>query len=183
MPDQYTLAEFERLEHGKAGRRPLMAEIVLTSSHNPWAPLPRMIGWDKIGDGSVYNAIHKVGKDPKQVWKNGDQVRAEYAHSIEYSVNSLVSYVEKYGDDNTVLVFLGDHQPNPTVTRHATNRDVPISIVARDPSVLKRISSWGWQDGLLPSPSAPVWRMDTFRNRFLTAYGPRRGSTPAQLAH
>ena len=48
-----------------------------------------------------------------------------------------------------------------------------IVIVARDPNVLKRISSWGWQDGLKPSPNAPVWRMDTFRDRFLSAYGPR----------
>ena len=27
------------------------------------------------------------------------------------------------------------------------------------------MSSWGWQDGMLPRPNAPVWRMDTLRNR------------------
>ncbi|GAA2756251.1 sulfatase [Actinopolymorpha rutila] len=187
MPDQYTLSAFERLEHGKKHRKPLMAEVVLTSSHNPWSPLPRMVGWDEVGDGSIYDAIHKAGKDPEQVWKNPDQVRTEYARSIDYSLNSLVTYVENYGDDNTVLVFLGDHQPNPTVTRHASNRDVPIAIVARDPAVLKRISRWGWQAGLDPSPTAPVWRMDTFRNRFLSAYGSgvgtRPGTTPARLSH
>jgi hypothetical protein len=37
--------------------------------------------------------------------------------------------------------------------------------------VLERISGWGWQDGMLPDPHAPVWPMDSFRNRFLTAYG------------
>ena len=183
MPDQYTLSAFERLEHGRKDRRPLMAEVVLTSSHNPWAPLPRMVGWDEVGDGSIYDAIHKAGKDPKQVWRNPDQVRTEYARSIEYSLNSLLTYVEKYGDDNTVLVFLGDHQPNPTVTRHSANRDVPISIVARDPAVLNRISSWGWQDGLGPSPTAPVWRMDTFRDRFLNAYGSGPPTTPSRLTH
>ena len=30
------------------------------------------------------------------------------------------------------------------------------SIVARDPSVFRQIASWRWQDGLLPSPSAPL---------------------------
>jgi hypothetical protein len=89
-----------------------------------------------------------------------------------YSLNSLISYVETYGDDNLVLVFLGDHQPAPVVTGEDASRDVPITIVAHDPAVLDRISGWGWQDGLKPGPHAPVWRMDAFRDRFLTAFGP-----------
>ena len=40
------------------------------------------------------------------------------------------------------------------------------------PTVMDRIAGWGWQDGLQPSPHAPVWPMDAFRDRFLTAYGP-----------
>jgi hypothetical protein len=36
--------------------------------------------------------------------------------------------------------------------------------------VLNRISTWGWQDGLKPGPQAPVWRMDAFRDRFLSAF-------------
>jgi hypothetical protein len=38
--------------------------------------------------------------------------------------------------------------------------------------VLKRISGWDWQSGLLPSPEAAVLKSSAFRNRFLTAYGP-----------
>ncbi|REK91861.1 sulfatase [Streptomyces inhibens] len=178
IPDQYSLSAFERLEHGKPDRKPLMSEIILVSSHNPWAPIPKMIGWDELGDGSVYGAIKKAGKDPKEVWKDPAQVRTEYRRAIEYSLNSLISYVEKYGNKNTVLVFLGDHQPVPTVTGDKAGRDVPIAIVAHDPAVMKRISGWGWQDGLKPGPKAPVWRMDTFRDRFLTAYGPQPGATP-----
>ena len=58
-------------------------------------------------------------------------------------------------------------------------RDVPIAIVAHDPAVLNRISGWGWQEGLKPGPKAPVWRMDTFRDRFLTAYGPKPAPSPS----
>lgn len=179
VPDQYSLSAFQRLEHGKPGREPLMAEIILVSSHNPWAPLPKMIGWDAVGDGSVYDAMNKAGKDPKEVWKDPNQVRTEYRRSIEYSLSSLISYMEKYGDENTVLVFLGDHQPAPIVTGDDAGRDVPIAIVAHDPAVMDRISGWGWHDGLKPGPKAPVWRMDTFRDRFLTAYGPQPGPAPA----
>jgi hypothetical protein len=47
---------------------------------------------------------------------------------------------------------------------------VPITIVARDRGVLDRIASWGWTDGLRPGPQAPVWKMDAFRDKFLTAF-------------
>jgi hypothetical protein len=173
VPDQFSLAAFERLEHGRPGRGPLMAEIILTSSHNPWAPVPTMLPWDGLGDGSVYESVKEAGKDPEEVWEDPDQVRTEYGRAVEYSLDSLFSYVEKYGDDDTVVVFLGDHQPVPTVTRDRLGRDVPVTIVARDPAVLERISDWGWQNGPKPGPGAPVWRMDAFRDRFLTAYGPR----------
>ncbi|MFE3492112.1 sulfatase [Streptomyces sp. NPDC059175] len=179
VPDQYSLSAFERLEHGKQGRKPMMAEIILASSHNPWAPIPRMIGWNEVGDGSVYEAIKDEGKDPQEVWKDPDQVRDEYRRAIEYSLNSLITYVEKYGDENTVLVFLGDHQPVSTVTRGRLGRDVPVAIVARDPAVLDRIADWGWQDGLKPGPKAPVWQMDAFRDRFLSAYGSTPGAAAA----
>ncbi|MFJ2111565.1 MULTISPECIES: sulfatase [unclassified Streptomyces] len=176
VPDQFSLKTFQDRENGKPGRKPLMSEIILVSSHNPWAPIPKMLDWDKLGDGTVYHSIKEEGEDPKEVWKDPKKVRTEYRRSIEYSVDSLVSYVEKYGDDNTVLVFLGDHQPNKTVTGENAGRDVPIAMVARDPAVLDRIDSWGWTDGLKPAPDAPVWPMDTFRDRFLKAYGPKPGA-------
>ncbi|MFC9424777.1 sulfatase [Streptomyces sp. NPDC056987] len=179
VPDQYSLDAYERLEHGKKDREPLMTEIVLASSHNPWSPIPKMVGWDEIGDGSVYHGIKKEGTNPTEVLADPEKLRNEYRRAIEYSLSSLISYVEKYGTDDTVLVFLGDHQPNATVTGPGAGRDVPISIVARDPKVLDRVSDWGWQDGLKPGPDAPVWRMDTFRDRFLTAYGPQAGSAEA----
>ncbi|WP_206323008.1 sulfatase [Streptomyces sp. HNM0575] len=182
VPDQFSLKSFERLENGKAGHKPLMATIILATSHNPWSPLPVMLPWNKLGDGSVYQGIHDRGAKPTEVWKDPHRVREQYGKAIQYSVRSLTEYVEKYGDDDTVLVFLGDHQPVPTVTGggHAS-KDVPISIVAHDDKVLDKVSDWGWDKGLKPSHKAPVWRMDKFRDRFMTAYGtePEPGAKPA----
>jgi hypothetical protein len=172
MPDQYTLAQFEKNEYGRTGRGPLMAEVTLTSSHTPWAPLPQLVGWDAVGDGSVYAAQEKAGQAPDAVWKDQSRIRTEYAKSIAYSVGSLVSWVQKYGRDNLVLVFLGDHQAAPIVSGRDAGHDVPVTIVAKDPRVFDRIAGWGWQPGLRPSPQAPVFPMDQFRDRFLTAFGP-----------
>jgi hypothetical protein len=171
MPDQYTLSAFQSREYAKPGRGPLFAEITLTSSHSPWAPIPKMLDWNALGDGSVFGPIADQGNSPTDVWKNRTWLRTEYARSVAYSVSSLVSYVEKYGDDNLVLVFLGDHQPAPIIVGDGASRDVPITIVAHDPAVLDRISGWHWQNGLKPGHDAPVWRMDTFRDKFLTAFG------------
>jgi hypothetical protein len=176
MPDQFTLSAFERLEHGVPNRGPLMAEITLVSSHTPWAPIPHLLDWADVGDGTVYGPMAAAGLTPGEVWKDPKRVRAEYRKSIEYSLKSIISYVQTYGDDNLVMVFLGDHQPAPIITGDNASRDVPITIVTRDRKVLDRIAGWNWTEGLKPDPQAPVWRMDAFRDRFLTAFSP---SAPA----
>ncbi|MER6415794.1 CDP-alcohol phosphatidyltransferase [Streptomyces humidus] len=175
MPDQYALEAFQRLEHGRTGRdKPLMSEIILTSSHQPWAPIPKMVGWDQLGDGSVFEGIEAAGLKASDVIADSAKSKAEYGKSIQYSVTALTEWLERYGTDDTVLVFLGDHQPISRVSGDHASRDVPISIVAKDPKVLDKISSWNWTDGLRPAHDAPVWKMSSFRDRFLTAYG----STP-----
>ncbi|MEW2332497.1 sulfatase [Micromonospora chersina] len=172
MPDQYTLATFQRRERDRP-HAPLMAEIPLVSSHSPWSAIPKPVPWDAVGDGSVFHtASTSTGGSRDVVQRDTAQVRDDYRHSIEYSLGTLVSYVLTYGGDDLVLVFLGDHQPNATVTGEGAGRDVPITIVAKDPAVLDRVAGWGWQDGLRPGPNVPVWRMDTFRDRFLAAFSP-----------
>jgi hypothetical protein len=72
-----------------------------------------------------------------------------------------------------VVIALGDHQPHTYVSGAHVGHDVPISVIAQDPAVMQRIAGWGWQDGLRPAPDASVWRMDTFRDRFLDAFRAR----------
>ena len=172
MPDQYTLSAFERLERARADRPPLMAVIPLISSHAPWNPVPPSVDWSDVGDGSGYGAVPGAG-DPADVVLGRDpaRVRADYAHAIGYTIDTVVSYVETYGDGDLVVVLLGDHQPAPVITGEGASRDAPITVITRDPAVLARIAEWGWSSGLNPGPAAPVWRMDAFRDRFLTAFG------------
>jgi hypothetical protein len=172
-PDQYTLAAFQRLERGRPDRAPLMAEIPLVSSHWPWAEIPRQLDWNEIGDGSVFDRPGAGQSDPVDaVEADPARMRDGYRRTIQYSLSTLISYVETYGDDNLVLVFLGDHQPAAFVSGDGAGQDVPITIVSKDQAVLDRVAGWGWQDGLRPDPKAPVWPMESFRDRFLTTFSP-----------
>ncbi|GAA5134716.1 sulfatase-like hydrolase/transferase [Pseudonocardia adelaidensis] len=182
-PDQFTLAAFERAERGRQDRGPLMAEIPLVSSHWPWAEIPQLLDWSAVGDGSVFDRPGAGQSDPADaVEADPDRMRDGYRRSIAYSLSALISYVETYGDDNLVLVFLGDHQAAPFVTGDGAGRDVPITLVTRDPAVLDGVAGWGWQNGLRPDPQAPVWPMEAFRDHFLTAFDARPG-TPAGDPH
>ena len=180
MPDQYTLAEFQRLEF-TSGHKPVMAEIDLVSSHTPWAPLPTMVPWNKIGNGSIFDPMPARSETPITVWRNASTVRQFYGRSIQYSLQALTSWVTELNDPNLVLILLGDHQPHTIVSGVGASHEVPISIIARDPSVFTRIASWHWQDGLLPGLSAPLELMDAFRNQFLGAFS--KVSSQAASAH
>ena len=173
MPDQYTLSAFQRLEL-TPGHKPLFAEIDLTSSHIPWAPLPAMVPWNEVGNGSVFDPQPAESKSATTVWQSNSTVRQFYGQSIQYSLTALTSWVKEVNDPNLVLIMYGDHQPHTAVSGAGANHNVPISIITRSPSVLKQISPWNWQQGLLPGPGAPLKPMDAFRNQFLNAF-----STPS----
>jgi hypothetical protein len=174
IPDQYTLSALQRLELARPDRTPVMAEVDLVSSHIPWAPLPRMVDWRKVGNGSIFDAMPAEGDSPTRVWRSADRVRAAYGRSIEYSLRSLMSFVRTYPDENLVLIVLGDHQPSTMVTGQGQSHDVPVSVIAHDPAVMRSISGWRWQSGMLPGANAPVWPMSSFRDRFLTAFDARQ---------
>jgi hypothetical protein len=181
MPDQYAFSALQRLELAKSHRRPVFAEVDLVSSHAPWGRIPRLIDWRRVGDGSVFNRIPAAQYTPvDELWSDPEGVRTAYGQSIEYTLRTLVSFVQHYRDPNLVLVVLGDHQPWTIVSGLGPSHDVPISVIAHDPAVLHRIAGWGWNDGLRPSPQAPVWPMSAFRDRFLSAFGPhpRPGGSP-----
>lgn len=179
IPDQYTLQVLDRRELAPVGRRSLFAEVVLDSSHSPWTPLPRMVPWDALGNGVVFGPMTFRAQSPFSVLHSSTRAGAAYAQSVEYTLTALISFLARSDDKNLVVVALGDHQPSPIVSGYQASHNVPVMVIARDQSVIDRMSGWGWQSGLLPDPNAPVWRMDKFRDRFFRTFGSGGGLTVA----
>lgn len=180
MPDQFTLDAVRHLELADADRQPVMAEVDLISSHAPWSRTPRLIAQDDVGDGSVYDGMPETLPSEAEIWPDAERVRAAYAGAVAYSLRAVVTYLETYADDDTVVVLLGDHQPATIVSGPDPGHDVPVTIISGDPAVTDRVSGWGWDAGLRPSDDAPVRRMDTFRDAFLAAFGPEGQTGTAQ---
>jgi hypothetical protein len=175
MPDQFTLAALSRNElTADPGRPRVMGEVDLVSSHHPWTPLPHLVDWGDVGDGSVFDAMPAQGESAASAFRDPAKVRSLYGQSIEYTMGTLVSWLQVQPDPDLVVVVYGDHQPHSYVSGPSPGHDVPVTVIARDPAVTARIAGWGWQDGLQPRPDAPVWRMDAFRDRFLAAFSAPR---------
>ncbi|MDW4571722.1 CDP-alcohol phosphatidyltransferase [Microbacterium sp. M3] len=173
IPDEYTLKHFADRVLAD-GEPPVMAEIDLVSSHTPWAPLPEPVPWAQIGDGSVYAEQAARSPSASEVWQDPASVRRAYGRSIEYALGALGSFLRNADDRDLVVIALGDHQPAAIVSGERASRDVPVSIIAKDPAVVDAIAGWGWSAGLRPDGESPVWPMDAFRDRFLAAFSAAR---------
>jgi hypothetical protein len=90
-----------------------MAEITLVSSHAPWEPIPRLVDWKDIGNGSIFEGMADANDPPQAILTRPVlRVHADYRAAIEYSLSSLISYIQTYGDKNLVVIFLGITSPH-----------------------------------------------------------------------
>jgi hypothetical protein len=182
QPDQFTMVAMDRLlRQGAPGveRAPLFAQIALISSHAPWVPVPDLIAWDAVGDGTEFNEMATSDDPPEVVWRDHDRVRDQFRLAVDYTLAVVGSYAERHAmlaaasggaahGPMPLMVVLGDHEPAPFVSG-VDGFDVPVHLIG-PPEVLALIDDWGWTPGLVPAPDAPVWRMDSFRDRFMTVF-------------
>jgi len=173
MPDQFTWSFLEhaiRTPDG-ADAMPVFAEIGLISSHAPWTPILSVLDdWDSIGDGLVFARWENAGELPDELWRDMDRVREHYALSVDYALDAMTSYAERYVDDQTLLIVLGDHQAAPLIIGDEAGRAVPMHVISRDPALLQPFLDWGFESGALPDPDRPLRGMDAFRDWFVRAF-------------
>lgn len=169
MSDQFAMAALERGELAASERRPVMATVGLVSSHIPWAPLPTLVPWDAVGDGTVFTEA-RTPESADEVWRDPKRIAQFYARSIAYSLETLMSFVETYGNDRTLLLIIGDHQPMTFIAGEGASHEVPVHLIAKDAAVIAALEQGSWTRGMEPEASSPVWPMDTLRGRILKAY-------------
>jgi len=171
MPDQFTWWYLEREIRRGGDGRPLFAEVGLISSHAPWTPvLPVLDDWEAIGDGSIFHRWADAGESPVELWRDHDRVREHFALSVDYALNAMVGYAERFVDEGTLLIALGDHQPAPLITGEGSGWGVPVHVISGDPRLLEPFLAWGFVPGAIPDPEGPERGMDHFRDWFVPAF-------------
>ncbi|MGY6645913.1 MAG: hypothetical protein ACXIVD_11890 [Salinarimonas sp.] len=175
VPDQFALDFFARTELEIEDRPPVFASVALISSHAPWLPVPDVVAWDELGDGSVYERWTRDAPEPREVWRNQDAIREQFALSVGNSIDVVAKFLRDRVDTDALVIVLGDHQPAPLVTGPDASRAVPVHIFSGDESVLAPFADLGFVSGILPEPEpaggdAALPRMDDFRPFLLEAF-------------
>ena len=180
VPDQYVLAAMQRLELAKAGHPPVLAEVPLVSSHTPWAPLPRLIPWNDLGDGSVFGPMAGAGTQPGTSGPTPPRSGPPMQHRSPTRWTASSPTSRPTGRRHHAR---HPRRPPACADRHGRRQRWP-RCADHDhrpgPGHPGAGVSMGWQDGVEPTRTAPVWRMDAFRDRFLTAFG--AGGAPGSAA-
>lgn len=183
VPDQFALDVLADRELSPAPRPTLFALAALSSSHAPWLPVPEVVAWEALGDGSIYRRWTEGAPAPREVWRDYDAVRRQYALSVAHSLDAAAAFVAERIDRPSLVIILGDHQPAPLITGPDASRAVPVHVMARDPALVAPFRRLGFRPGMVP-PKAPAEgddalpRMDAVRAFLLEAFG-RSAATAA----
>jgi len=166
IPDQYTLARFTERELGP-GHAPLFAEIVLVSSHTPFAPVPPYVA-DWRGD-DPYRGLAQ--DEWRRIYAEPDWAHLErpYLSSIEYDLKTLAGWLAALPGDGLVII-LGDHQPPGIVSGASSPWTVPIHVLSRDPALIAPFARQGYVEGALPPRDSHVKGMESFLGDFLAGF-------------
>ena len=166
IPDQFTLKQFAAHEL-TPGHGPLFAQIVLVSSHTPFAPVPPYL--TDLSDVGPYtnepdDLWARVYAPPD--WNNLDQ---PYLDSIAYDLKTLGAWLKGL-DQEALVIVLGDHQP-PEITRVAGQPwTVPVYVLSRDADLVQPFAALGYTPGDAPPPRDNPEGMEKFLGEFLSAF-------------
>jgi hypothetical protein len=168
MADQFVLQYIFRKEIS-ARTRPLFVEFVLSSSHAPFNRQPPYLqNWSQIGDGSIYH--HREAVTFPVIWPDLTDAAEAYATAIAYEIKVLKNFIEKYVKDDTLVIIMGDHQPNVQITGPQSSWSVPVHVISRNRAFLNPFKSKGYSPGLIPRQPRPHPGMETFLLDFLGSF-------------
>jgi hypothetical protein len=167
MPDQFTLMALDRLERDRTDRAPIVAQVALVSSHAPWVPIPELVAWEDVGDGTIFDRWALSGDPPDVVWRDHDRVRDQFRLAVDYSLQAVGAWALRHADNPPLIIMLGDHEPAGFVAGTG-GQDVPVHVIGpRD--LVDRFAGMGWGDGMIPADGVRPRRMDQLRDDLLRA--------------
>ncbi|HLJ22239.1 MAG TPA: sulfatase-like hydrolase/transferase [Stellaceae bacterium] len=166
IPDQWTLKKALEVVDAEP-HPPQFTQIVLVSSHTPFAPVPPYVeDWSDVGP---YKEIAqeewtKIYKDPD--WWH---LEAPYLQSVKYDLKALAGWMRQL-KGQPLIIILGDHQPPGFVSGAEAPHTVPIHVLSRDEDLVLPFTNLGYVAGAIPPEAGPFKGMESFLPDFLSVF-------------
>lgn len=177
-PDQWALHWAHEYLKGKTDK-PLLFFTITQNSHYPWTPHPELV--------EDWRTLNQPEPDPASVDPETialDVRRANYLNAIDYQLRMLTAWILDVGDENSIFVLIGDHQP-PAVSRRADGWATPVHIISKDAAFIEAFADYGFVPGLEVDDLEPSLRHEGFYSMFMRVllgrYGVSRIAQPAYL--
>jgi hypothetical protein len=168
MPDQFTLTALDRLLRQGDDDRNLFVQVALGSSHAPWVPVPDLVDWETVGDGTIFNEMALSDDPPDVVWRDRDRIRDQYRQAVDYALSVVFDYAALHSEEPPLMIVVGDHQAAGFVALD-DRPDVPIHVIGPE-RLVAPLDNAGWRSGLIPDPAAEVAGMDRMRDLILRTW-------------
>jgi hypothetical protein len=149
-PDQYSLNKAQAIMDAESGDAPRFFFTLTQSSHYPWMPTPPILeDWRDLNllpDETVYVDLEEMPHD---------QRRRNYLNAIDYNLRVISDFIRRHGDEDSLFILIGDHQP-PRVSRREDTLDTPIHIISRQPEISQALTQAGFVPGLTMDDLEPT---------------------------
>lgn len=176
VPDQFSLARFDQLFPATAAGPPRFLFFPTITSHLPFGPVPPyQADWDRLLTPDPYGSAET--ERLRTAYVDWLDMLPNYVGMFDYTYRWLGGYLQRPEARESVMLWVGDHQPAASVSGEGASWDVPVHIVTRDPALLARFVELGFKPGLEPARPA-LGGMHELTALLLTAL-----AAPAPAAH
>lgn len=149
---------------------PLLLFTITQNSHYPWTPHPTLADdWRTLNE----SAPEAEFVDPDTI--SPEAMRRNYMNAVEYQLHMLTQFILDNGDENSLFILVGDHQP-PAVSRRADGWATPMHIVSKDAALIDSFSGYGFVPGLTVTNLEPSLRHEGFYSLFMRLLFGRYGT-------
>lgn len=149
VPDQFSLARFNQLHPVSEEAPPRFLFFPTITSHLPFGPVPPyQPDWDRLLTPDPFGAAET--ERLRTAYVDWLDMLPNYVGMFDYTYRWLGGYLRRPEPRESVMLWVGDHQPAASVSGEGASWDVPVHVVTRDPALLQRFVELGFRPGLEP---------------------------------
>jgi hypothetical protein len=177
-PDQYVLHYANELLQARTDQ-PLFFVTLTQNSHYPWTPQPTLVeDWQSLTEIEA----QPLETPPDEVERSVK--RQNYLRAIEYQLRMLTDFILNTGNENSLFILVGDHQP-PQVSRRSDGWATPVHLISREQALVDAFADYGFTPGLAVQSLEPSLHHEGFYSLFVRVlqgqYGADRIALPQYL--